>query len=303
MNTAIPFPDLSPEIFSISLGGFEFALRWYALAYIVGLLLAWWLVVRLMARSSLWHNSSPPMTKDQVEGLLTWMILGVILGGRLGFVLFYQPAYYLQNPLEILMVWQGGMAFHGGLLGVLVAGYIFARLNNIAALSLGDSVAMAAAPGLFLGRVANFINAELWGHPTDMPWGVIFPGEAAQSCLGPEGLIERAWETFCARHPSQLYEAFLEGVILFAVLLWVVYRRGWLKIPGQTIGLFFVGYGLSRFIVEYFRQPDLQFFANHPRGYAVWLNDSIGLTMGQILSLPMVLLGLALIVFVRRAAQ
>ena len=303
MNTAIPFPDLSPEIFSISLGGFEFALRWYALAYIVGLLLAWWLVVRLMARSSLWRNSSPPMTKDQVEGLLTWMILGVILGGRLGFVLFYQPAYYLQNPLEILMVWQGGMAFHGGLLGVVVAGYIFARLNNIAALSLGDAVAMAAAPGLFLGRVANFINAELWGRPTDMPWGVIFPGEAAQSCLGPEGLIERAWETFCARHPSQLYEAFLEGVILFAVLLWVVYRRGWLKIPGQTIGLFFAGYGLSRFIVEYFRQPDLQFFANHPRGYAVWLNDSIGLTMGQILSLPMVLLGLALIVFVRRAAR
>lgn len=303
MNTAIPFPDLSPEIFSISLGGFEFALRWYALAYIVGLLLAWWLVVRVTARSSLWRNSTSPMTKDQVEGLLTWMILGVILGGRLGFVLFYQPAYYLQNPLEILMVWQGGMAFHGGLLGVVVAGYIFARLNNIAALSLGDAVAMAAAPGLFLGRVANFINAELWGRPTDMPWGVIFPGEAAQSCLGPEGLIERAWETFCARHPSQLYEAFLEGVILFAVLLWVVYRRGWLKIPGQTIGLFFAGYGLSRFIVEYFRQPDLQFFANHPRGYAVWLNDSIGLTMGQILSLPMVLLGLVLIVFVRRAAR
>lgn len=303
MNTAIPFPDLSPEIFAISIGGFEFALRWYALAYIAGLLLAWWLVVRLMARADLWRNNTPPMTKEQVESLLTWMILGVILGGRLGFVLFYQPAYYLQNPIDILKVWQGGMAFHGGLLGVVVAGYGFARLNNIPALSLGDAVAMSAAPGLFFGRIANFINAELWGRPTDMPWGVIFPGEAAQTCPGPEGLIERAWETLCARHPSQLYEAALEGLILFAILLWLVYRRGWLKIPGQTIGLFFAGYGLSRFIVEYFRQPDLQFFENHPRGYAIWMSDTVGLTMGQILSLPMLLMGIALIIYVRRAAR
>ena len=303
MNTAIPFPDLSPEIFAISIGGFEFALRWYALAYIAGLLLAWWLVVRLMARADLWRNTTPPMTKEQVESLLTWMILGVILGGRLGFVLFYQPAYYLQNPIDILKVWQGGMAFHGGLLGVVVAGYGFARLHNIPALSLGDAVAMSAAPGLFFGRIANFINAELWGRPTDMPWGVIFPGEAAQTCPGPEGLIERAWQTLCARHPSQLYEAALEGLILFAILLWLVYRRGWLKIPGQTIGLFFAGYGLSRFIVEYFRQPDLQFFENHPRGYAIWMSDTVGLTMGQILSLPMLLLGIALIIYVRRAAR
>ena len=295
MHALIPFPDISPEIFSISLFGMTFALRWYALAYIVGILAGWRMVLRAANTPRLWRDQTPVMTANQIEDLLTWVILGVILGGRMGYVLFYQPGFYLSNPSQILKVWEGGMSFHGGALGVIIAAFLYTGRYNIPRISAGDLIALGIAPGLLLGRIANFINAELWGRPTDLPWGVAFPTQAAQTCTDVVGL--------CARHPSQLYEAFLEGVILFAVLLWVVYRRGWLKIPGQTIGLFFAGYGLSRFIVEYFRQPDLQFFANHPRGYAVWLNDSIGLTMGQILSLPMVLLGLALIVFVRRAAR
>jgi len=188
------------------------------------------------------------------------------------------------------------------MLGVAVAGLIFCRINRLAPMQVADAMALVVAPGLFLGRVANFINAELWGRPADVPWAVIFPGQAAQDCPGPEGLVERAWQTLCARHPSQLYEAVLEGLILGAILLWLAYRRGWLKAPGQLTGMFLAGYGASRFIVEYFRQPDAQFLASHPRGYAVYLSDSIGLTMGQLLSLPMIMLGIALIIWARRRA-
>jgi len=288
----IPFPDISPEIFSISLFGITFALRWYALAYIGGILIGWRLIVMAVSRPQLWPGDTAPMSKEQVEDLLTWIILGVILGGRLGYVLFYKPAYYLDNPSEILMVWQGGMAFHGGFLGVVVAAWIWAGRQGVNRLSLGDSLALAVPTGLLLGRVANFINGELWGRPTDVPWGVAFPGPSAQTCEGVIGL--------CARHPSQLYEAALEGLILGALLLALAFRRGGLKVPGQLMGLFVAGYGLSRFIVEFFRQADDQFITlDNPMGYVIQMGQA-GVTMGQILSLPMLLIGLAIFFWARR---
>ncbi|WP_146344192.1 prolipoprotein diacylglyceryl transferase [Falsiphaeobacter marinintestinus] len=294
MKAAIPFPNFSPELFSISLFGMEFALRWYALAYIAGILIAWRLGVAAVKRPALWRDDTPPMTPKQIEDLLTWIILGVILGGRLGFVLFYQPAYYLQNPAEILMVWQGGMAFHGGLLGVIVASWLYTRQQGISRLGAADLIAHTVAPGLMLGRLANFINAELWGRATDAPWGVIFPGPFAQHCPGVEGP--------CARHPSQLYEAGLEGLLLGALLLWMVYRRGALKRPGLVLGTFFAGYGISRFIVEFFRQPDAQFVTpGNPLGLA-WHMGGYGLTMGQMLSVPMIALGAFFIWRAMRAA-
>ena len=286
----IPFPEISPDIFSITIAGREFALRWYAMAYLAGLLLGWRIIVALMRRPRLWGGTAP-MRPDKVEELLTWVVVGVILGGRLGFVLFYEPAYYLSNPGQSIKVWQGGMSFHGGFLGVVLAAWAYARRNGIAPLRLADALAIAAPVGLFLGRLANFINAELWGRPTDAPWGVIFPGEAAQDCPGVEGL--------CARHPSQLYEAGLEGLLLGLVLFLLV-RRGALARPGLALGVFLAGYGLARFVVEFFRQADAQFVAagnpwGHVVGGPVW-----GLTMGQLLSLPMILVGLAFVLRARR---
>ena len=292
MPFAIPFPPFSPELYSFEIGGFTLALRWYALSYIAGLIFAWWLAKRLVQRPALWPVGQAPMTAAQVEDIMTWMILGVIIGGRLGFVLFYQPGYYLAHPLEILMVWQGGMAFHGGFLGVVVAAWIYARKHGLPLASTADLIAMVVAPGLMLGRLANFINAELWGRPTDVPWGVIFPGEAAQVCA-------TALEP-CVRHPSQLYQATLEGALLFAILLWLGLRRGALQAPWRVTGVFFLGYGLARMVVELFRQPDEQFTSlTNPVGYALQLGQG-GLTMGQILSVPMVLLGLYLILRSKR---
>lgn len=297
----IPFPHISPEVFSISLGGVEFALRWYALAYIAAVLVGWRMVVAAVKRASLWPDDRAPMTPEQVEALVTWVIIGVIVGGRLGFVLFYQPGYYLAHPIEIPMLWQGGMAFHGGLLGVVIAGILFCRAYRLPMAGVGDAMAMATPPGLLLGRVANFINAELWGRPTDVPWGVIFPGAQAQDCPGPRGLIEAGAQVVCARHPSQLYEAILEGAILGAVILWLVHRRGWLKVPGQVTGLFLAGYGLGRFIVEYYRQADAQFITpENPLGHVLSLNPALGVSMGQLLSLPMLFIGLAIIFWSRR---
>nr|WP_321254426.1 prolipoprotein diacylglyceryl transferase [uncultured Ruegeria sp.] len=285
MQAFLNFPDLSPELFSISLFGMEFALRWYALAYIAGILIAWRMALSALRRPALWPGEVPPLRKEQLEDLVTWIILGVILGGRLGFVLFYQPGYYLSHPLDILKVWQGGMAFHGGLLGVVVAAYLYARRHNIPALSLADLIAHTVPPGLLLGRLANFINAELWGRPSDAPWAVIFPGMAAQDCPGVVAGM-------CARHPSQLYEAALEGILLGALLLWLAYRRGAFRKPGLIMGVFLAGYGASRFIVEFFRQPDAQFVSpGNPLGLA-WHAGGYGLTMGQLLSLPMIALGL-----------
>ncbi|WP_261398218.1 prolipoprotein diacylglyceryl transferase [Maritimibacter alkaliphilus] len=291
---ALPFPDISPEIFSISLGGFEFALRWYAMAYLVGILLGWALLRDAIARARLWPAETAPLTRAQLEELLTWLILGIVVGGRLGFVLFYQPAYYLTHPLEILRIWQGGMAFHGGFLGVVIATAIFCRRHGIPMLSMADGLALAAPLGLMLGRIANFINGELWGRPTDAPWGVIFPGAAAQDCAGPVGIVDG----LCARHPSQLYEAALEGLVLALILILAAYRMGALKRPGLTLGLFVGGYGVARFIVEFFRLADQQFITtDNPYGHVLRITETIGLTMGQLLSLPMVLIGAGFVLY------
>jgi phosphatidylglycerol:prolipoprotein diacylglycerol transferase len=284
---AIPFPPLSPELVAFDIGDMTFALRWYALAYIAGLLIGWRIVVMLMKRPALWPESNPPMQPVQVESLLTWVILGVVIGGRLGYVLFYQPAYFAENPAEALYLWQGGMSFHGGFLGVVVAALLYCRAIGAPPLRVADAMAVATPIGLMLGRIANFINAELWGRPTDLPWGVIFPGAAAQDC-GAEivGL--------CARHPSQLYQAGLEGLLLAVILLWLAFRTRALRHPGLLLGVFLAGYGLARFVVEFVRQPDAQFVTpDNPMGYAV-LQNGLALTMGQILSLPMLMLGLGI---------
>lgn len=273
----IPYPDIDPTIVAVSLGGVELALRWYALAYIAGLLLGWWLIVRLVRRPALWPADTPPMTPKEPEDLLTWMTLGVILGGRLGFVLFYNPGHYWANPGDILKIWEGGMSFHGGFLGVAVALVLWTRIKRLPLLQVADAVALVAPVGLFFGRVANFINGELWGRTTDVPWAMVFPG------AGPE-----------PRHPSQLYEAALEGLVLGAVMWWLALSRGWLKHPGRMVGLFFLGYGLARSVVENYRQWDPQL------GYVVEWGWG-GLTMGQILSLPMIAVGLAFLLLARRA--
>lgn len=283
---AINFPEIDPNALVIPV--LDLPLRWYALAYIAGLILGWRIIVGLMKRPALWGGQAP-MAPARVEDLLTAVILGVVIGGRLGFVLFYQPGYYLANPAEIVKVWQGGMSFHGGFLGVVVAAWWFCRRHAIAALPVADAFALAAPVGLFFGRLANFINAELWGRPTDAPWGVIFPGAAAQDCPRVVGA--------CARHPSQLYEAGLEGLVLGAVL-WLLLARGGLRRPGLLLGVFLAGYGAARFFVELFRQADAQFITpDNPLGHAIQFGG-FGLSMGQLLSLPMIVIGLA---FVARA--
>ncbi|MGB0687944.1 MAG: prolipoprotein diacylglyceryl transferase [Paracoccaceae bacterium] len=288
----IAFPNISPEIFSITIFGIELALRWYALAYIIGLILGWRIAVLAANRPALWRNNLSPIEAVQVEDLLTWVIVGVILGGRLGYVLFYQPVHFLYHPLEIVTIWKGGMAFHGGLAGVCVAAYLFFRRNLVPYDSGADLLALAAPAGLLLGRVANFINAELWGRATDLPWGVIFPGEAAQACGQITGL--------CARHPSQLYEAVLEGLLLGGLLLFLAFKKAALKKPGLITGIFFAGYGIARCFVELVRQPDAQFQSpENPLGYVFEL-AGLGITMGQILSLPMIAVGLFLISRARR---
>lgn len=290
----IPFPNVSPDIFSIPLGPITLTLRWYALAYIVGLLAGWKLIVHMINTPRLWSDV-PPITTEAVERLLTWVIFGVILGGRLGYVLFYQPDHFLTNPGQILRVWEGGMSFHGGFLGVVVAGIWFCKREGIKMLPLADLMAAVAPIGLLLGRLANFINAELWGRPTDLPWGVAFPGEAAQTCTDVL--------TICARHPSQLYEAALEGLLLLIVLSYLIWRRNWLKTPGKIAGLFFAGYGVARFLVEFVRQPDAQFITEgNPLGLAYHV-AGYGLTMGQVLTLPMIIIGIWFMIRAKNTAQ
>ena len=284
----IPFPDIDPALFTITLGSFQFSLRWYALAYIIGLVIGWRMMVMIMRRPALWPANRAPMSPEKPEELLTWMVIGVVLGGRLGFVVFYNPAHYLANPAEILQVWQGGMSFHGGFLGVVLATVFYTRIKGMPLLQTGDAVALAAPAGLFLGRMANFVNGELYGRPTDVWWAMQFP------TMGPQG---RDWSDLTVpRHPSQLYEAALEGLVLFAIMWWLALRRGWLKTPGALIGVFFIGYGAARAFVENYRQGDLQFVSpENPNGQYWRLGDTAdawGLTMGQILSLPMVLVGL-----------
>ena len=276
----IPFPPLSPEIFAVDIAGFHLALRWYALAYIAGLMGGYWLIRRTIRTARLWQGK-PVMTEAQLESLLTWVIVGVILGGRVGYVLFYQPQVYLSDPVQILRVWEGGMSFHGGFLGVVAAGVIFCRLNRLSMLSTGDMMAMVAPLGLFLGRIANFINAELWGRATGLPWGVAFPGDAAL-CAGcglrppsKPALRGRAGGSG-AGHAGPLGR--LAGGVAGAA--------------GAGDGAFIAGYGLARFAVEFVRQPDAQFVTEgNPLGLA-WQIGGWGLTQGQALSLPMVAVGL-----------
>ena len=291
MPFVLPFPDIDPTLFSFSLFGIELAIRWYALAYIAGLVLGWRYVAALCARPGLWGGTAP-MPPERTDDLLTWMVLAVILGGRIGYVLFYQPAYYLANPGQILAVWQGGMSFHGGLIGVATGIILFSLKNGFRILSVGDAAAAAAPIGIFFGRIANFINGELWGKPSTLPWAVMFPGEGA--------ICPADWTAVCARHPSQLYEAALEGLALFLVLL-IAIRRGALARPGRVFGLFLIGYALSRMVIELFRQADAQFVTpDNPAGHVIALAGGWGLTMGQILSLPMLALGLLLYIRARR---
>ncbi len=254
MIFALPFPAIDPVLVQIG----PFAIRWYALAYIAGILIGW----RFVRSRAAQRPDGPDAVA--IDDFVVWATLGVVIGGRLGYVLFYQPGYYFANPLAILQVWKGGMSFHGGALGVIAALILFARQRGIRLLVLSDLVAGAVPIGLFFGRVANFINGELWGRPTDVPWAMVFPR------AGPE-----------PRHPSQLYEATLEGALLF-VILWALARLPVARArEGFLTGAFLVGYGVFRSIAELFREPDayLGFFAG-------------GVTMGQILSAPMVLFGL-----------
>jgi len=257
MLAALPFPVIDPVAVEIG----PLAIRWYALAYIAGILLGWWYIHRLNRRHAV-------MARTDVDDFVVWATLGIILGGRLGYVLFYQPGYFLANPAEILFVWQGGMSFHGGLLGIGAAVVVFARRRRIKLLSLADLVACAAPIGLFFGRIANFINAELYGRVSGVPWAMVFPN------AGPE-----------PRHPSQLYEAALEGLLLFVVLLILARLPAVRARPGLLTGVFLVGYGAARSFVELFREPDA--FLGYLPG---------GVTMGQVLSIPMILVGVALLV-------
>ncbi|MCV2869549.1 prolipoprotein diacylglyceryl transferase [Defluviimonas sp. WL0002] len=292
MQAAIEFPNISNEIFSFTVFGLTLTLRWYALAYIAGILAGWRILLALMRRPRLWPGDRAPVEANKVEDLLTAVILGIILGGRLGYVLFYQPAHFIEHPADIVKVWEGGMSFHGGFLGVVAAGVWFCRRHGVPVLQLADAMALVAPIGLFLGRLANFVNAELWGRPTTLPWGVIFPGDAAQDCPGiTPGL--------CARHPSQLYEAGMEGLILGLILL-ALFRRGALRHPGRITGAFLLGYGVARFLVEFVRQADAQFITpQNPWGHVInW--GSLGLSMGQLLSLPMIAFGVWLLARSRR---
>ena len=266
---AIPFPTFDPVAIHIG----PLAIRWYALAYVAGLLLAVAYAKWILRQDRFFAPGRPPMTPQALDDYMLWAMLGVVLGGRIGYVLFYAPAYFLTHPLDIIKVWQGGMSFHGGFLGVLVATWAFAHRRGIPFWRLMDIAAAATPIGLFLGRIANFINGELWGRPTDVPWAMIFPH------AGPE-----------PRHPSQLYEAALEGIVLF-VLLHLLVRKGALRHPGLVSGIFALGYGLARFTVEFFREPDRQLGFL----YGGWL------TMGMLLSLPLMLIGLWLILRARTA--
>lgn len=255
---AIPFPDISPIAFSVG----PLPIRWYALSYLVGILLAWRYVLHLIARTP---DHRP--NKLDIDDFVGWAVLGVILGGRVGYILFYQTAMYLQNPLEIFKLWHGGMSFHGGALGVIIAMIAYSYFKKIPVLRLTDPVCAAVPIGLFFGRLANFVNGELFGRVTDVPWGIVFPHGGD-----------------LPRHPSQLYEAGLEGIVLFLILAVLAHNDKIRHRPGIISGVFLIGYALSRMTVEFFREPDVQI------GYLFNV-----FTMGQLLCLPMILGGLACI--------
>ena len=256
MSLALAFPNLDPVIVSFG----PVAIRWYALAYVLGLVLGW-RYIRYLAKGNV-----PRLDRRAADDFLVWCTLGVIVGGRLGYVIFYQPSYFIAHPGQIPVVWQGGMSFHGGMLGVIGALFLFARMRKLNVLSVADAAACAVPIGLFFGRVANFVNGELYGRASDVSWAMVFPG-GGQS----------------PRHPSQLYEAFLEGLVLFTVLVLSAIVFGAGRRAGLLTGIFLIGYGLSRIVVELFREPDVFL------GFIF-----VGITMGQILSLPMLAIGLYL---------
>jgi len=258
---ALPFPAINPTLLQLG----PLAIRWYALAYIAGLVLGWAMIRRVVVNETLWRGATRP-SRDSIDDLLVYCALGVILGGRLGNVLLYDPGFYFAHPLEILKIWEGGMAFHGGLVGAFVGIVLFSHRHGAPTLTVLDLASLVAPIGIFFGRIANFIKPELWGRPTDVPWAMVFPGS--------DGL---------PRHPSQLYEAALEGLVVFALLL-IAMRLGALRSPGRIAGLLGLSYGLARIFCEFYRDPD-------PR-----LEDlGQGLTMGMFLSAPLVIIGAGLI--------
>ena len=302
-------PNFNPEIFRIG----PFAIRWYALAYVTGILVGWRYVAQMLKTRSIWGAKEPPITAGQLDDLVLWMTLGIILGGRIGYVLFYQPALIWTHPVQVLRIWDGGMSFHGGLIGVTAALFGFAATNMVAGmpkgwrppgervgplqaapwlvqktLALGDLIAPAVPIGLFFGRIANFINGELWGRPTSLPWGMVFCNDNIRRTYA--GIYPGGCPVG-ARHPSQIYEALCEGLILFLVLAWAVWRGGWLKSKGRVVGLFLTGYGVARLVLENFREPD-EFMPDALRGHV---------TMGMLLSAPMIVVGLWLIWRTREA--
>jgi phosphatidylglycerol:prolipoprotein diacylglycerol transferase len=268
---AVPFPVIDPVLVEIG----PLPIRWYALAYIAGLLLGLWLMRRLVAQERLWDGRVRPSIVS-LDDLLVYAALGVVIGGRLGYVLFYNLDYFLAHPASIPAVWEGGMSFHGGLGGATLGIWLFARREKVPMLSVADLCAAVVPLGIFFGRLANFIKPELWGRVSDVDWAMVFPDPAA----GP-----------FPRHPSQLYEAATEGVLLFVVLMWAV-RLGALKRPGLVTGLFGMGYGLARIFCEFYREPDPQL------GFLFG-----GATMGMLLSLPLVIAGLILITHGWRARE
>lgn len=266
----IAFPEIDP--IAISIG--PIAIRWYALAYIAGIVFGWLYARSLVKNEKLWGGPAP-ITLLQLDDFILWVTIGIIVGGRTGYVLFYNPAFFAQHPAQIFVLWNGGMSFHGGFLGCVAAVMLFCRVNGIPTLSLGDITTGVAPVGLLLGRLANFIKGELWGREADasVPWRMVFPDG------GP-----------LPRHPSQLYEAGLEGLVLFLVLA-VMIRMGALKRPGLILGSFIAIYAIARIIGEFFREPDPQL------GF-LWG----GLTMGMLLSVPMIIAGAILIVMAWRKA-
>ncbi|AQR61228.1 prolipoprotein diacylglyceryl transferase [Brevundimonas sp. LM2] len=278
----MPFPEFDPVL--IHLG--PLPIRWYALAYVMGIVLGWVYAARILKSERVWAPGKAPITTVQLDDLVLWITLGIILGGRFGYALFYKPELYAQlftggtlgERFELLQLWTGGMSFHGGFLGVCLAIFFFARKHQANLLSLGDAIAPVTTIGLLFGRLANFINGELWGRTTDVPWAVRFCNARIEQLYG-----------FCPagnepRHPSQLYEAGLEGIVLLSILSLAVWKWQLLTKPGYVTGLFLVGYGLTRASLETVRQPD------------VGLDQlPFGLTMGMILSIPMILIGAWLI--------
>lgn len=268
MLNVLPFPAINPVLIEIG----PFAIRWYALAYIVGILFGWWYARRLVSNARLWGPAGAPMRVVDLDDFVVWATIGIIVGGRLGYVLFYDLGKFLAAPLTIFEVWHGGMSFHGGFLGTVIAMILFARSRKIPVWSLIDTIAPSVTIGLMLGRVANFVNGELWGRPGDVPWAMVFPNADLQP-----------------RHPSQLYEALLEGLVLFLVLRFFTHGQLRLRQPGFVSAIFAIGYALARIVSEFFREPDIQI------GYLAG-----GLTMGMLLSLPLLVAGIVLLVVVLR---